>query len=252
MFLWFGTVALAALLRFELHLVWVAVGWAALALAAYVVAWWIERSGAETDAELNAAAASDYAQALRGQAVLLTLLVGLRCAIDNFYHTYELWFSNARTVTVILASLPLYVGLGLAISEKHAKEAAAAVAESEPASKMARGWQWLKRNQQQLFFFVPTVLLTILMGLEARKGYLTAVWGLEAFFIFIVALKLGERAFRWFSLGLFLFCVGRFATVDLWTFDKLGRIISGMGLGGALILVSFLYAKYKERLRQYL
>jgi uncharacterized membrane protein len=244
MFLWFGTVALASLLRFELHLVWVAVGWAVLTLAAFVAAAWLERR------QVNEA--SDYANALRAQACLLTLFVGLRCAFDNFYQTFDLWFSNARTVTVVLASLPLYAGLALAILEKRRRTATPHSEEAARPAVVVRAWRWLKRNQQHLFFFVPTLLLTILIGLEVRKGYLTAVWGLEAFFIFIVALRLGERAFRWFSLGLFLFCVGRFAAVDLWTFDKLGRIISGMGLGGALILVSFLYAKYKERIRQYL
>jgi uncharacterized membrane protein len=252
MFLWFGTVALASLLRFELHLVWVAVGWAVLALAAYVVAVWLERRQRENEAGLLGAAGSDYSNALRAQACLLTLFVGLRCAFDNFYQTFDLWFSNARTVTVVLASLPLYAGLALAILEKRRRAAEAPLEDAQGVAIVVRAWRWLIRNPQHLFFFVPTLLLTVLIGLEVRKGYLTAVWGLEAFFIFIVALKLGERAFRWFSLGLFLFCVGRFAAVDLWTFDKLGRIISGMGLGGALILVSFLYAKYKERLRQYL
>ena len=118
-----------------------------------------------------------------------------------------------------------------------------------PISRAAR---LLDENPWQLFFFVPTLLLTVLIGLEARRGYLTAAWALEALLLFTITLPLGERTFRWFSLALLLLCVVRVVVVDVWALDPLGRIAAFLGLGLALLLVSFLYARYHEVLRRYL
>lgn len=112
--------------------------------------------------------------------------------------------------------------------------------------------RWLDANPWQPFFFVPTLLLTVLVSLEARRTYLTAAWALEALLMFAVTFPLGERTFRWFSLGLLLLCVLRVVGVDVWALDPLGRIAAFLGLGLALLLVSYLYSRYREVLRRYL
>ena len=66
------------------------------------------------------------------------------------------------------------------------------------------------------------------------------------------ALAMNERLYRWFSLALLMLCVGRIVTVDVWTFDQLGRIVSFLGLGATLLLISFLYARHREVLRKVL
>lgn len=115
------------------------------------------------------------------------------------------------------------------------------------------GWfRWLDENPQYLYFFAPTILLTVLISLEAPRSYLTPAWGLEGVVVFLVALKLGERAYRWFSLALLVLCIGRLVLVDVWALNPLGRIVSFMGLGAALLVVSFLYARNRERWRKYL
>ncbi len=244
--MWFGMTALAAMLRFELMTEWVTVGWAALAVALYLV-------GRKLELRM-----------LNHQAYTVTLLVGARCAFDNFYQTGPLWFSNARTVTVTLAAAMMYALLMVALIEKHeaVKDGKASSAPALAESKwrvirwVQKGFRWMDANPHQLYFFVPTVLLTVLLSLEMSRNYrsyLTASWGLEAFLIFVVALKLGERTFRWFSLGLLLLCVGRVVAVDIPGIENpLGRIVSLMGLGAALLLVSFLYARNKELFRKYL
>ena len=103
-----------------------------------------------------------------------------------------------------------------------------------------------------LFFFIPVLLLTVLVSLEVPRGYLTAAWGLEGLLLFVIVLKMGERIFRWFSLGLLLLCVLRILTVDVWILDPLGRIISFIALGVALLLVSWFYVRYSEVWRRYL
>jgi hypothetical protein len=241
--MWFGTTALAAMLRFELVAEWVAVGWAVLILALYF-------AGRATELRI-----------LIRQAYVVTLLVGLRCAFDNFYQTGPLRFSNARTVTVTLAAMMMYALLAMTLIEKRRAAGGAtqeAVAQPEDSKWRVIRWvqktfRWLDANPQQVYFFVPTLLLTVLLSLEVNRSYLTASWGLEAFLIFVIALKLGERTFRWFSLGLLLLCVVRVVAVDIPGIENpLGRIVSLMGLGAALLLVSFLYARNKELFRKYL
>jgi len=236
---WFGAGALAALMRFELATAWVAVGWAGLTVVVYLAG---RRFGVP---------------AMRHQAYVLTLLVGVRCAFDNFYQVGRVAsrFTNTRTLTVAAAAALLYALLAMSLLEKRRVSPPPVferMAHLAPSNVPSRAVRWFEKNAHQLFFFVPTVLLTVLVSLEVRRSYLTAAWGLEGLLVFALTLRLGERTFRWFSLGLLLLCVGRIVAVDVWALDPLGRIISFMGLGAALLLVSYLYARYRELLRRYL
>lgn len=74
--LWFGTISLAALLRFQLPLEWVAVGWAALTVALYALG---------RGLTLTTFSKQSYAMAL---------FVGIRCAFDNFYQVGAWHFTN--------------------------------------------------------------------------------------------------------------------------------------------------------------
>jgi hypothetical protein len=184
----------------------------------------------------------------------MTLLAGVRCAFDNFYQL-SLWhFTNVRTATVVACALLFY--LLFAASKLRRKSAGPGGAE-RPERHGAWGlvrvaWFWIETHEQHLFFFVPTILLTVLLSLEVRRGFLTAAWGVEGLVVFLAVLKMDERAYRWFSLLLFLLCVGRVVTVDVWNLDALGRIVSFLGLGAALLVVSFLYARHRELLRRVL
>jgi len=239
-YLWSGMTALLALARFELPTIWVAVGWSALALAVYGIAARLAPRNRPADV---------LARTLRVQSYVITLLVGIRCAFDNFYQTGDYWFRNARTVTVLAACTLLYVLLAIARRNKDAEAGSQA---ATPASLFRRVGNRLDANAHQLFYFVPTILLTVLLSLEVKRSYMTAAWGLEAFLAFGVALWLRERAYRWFSLALFLLALIRVAAVDWWTFDQLGRIVSFVGLGAALLTVSFLYARFRDMWRKYM
>ena len=227
--LWCGTISIAALLRFELPVEWVAVAWAAATVVLYALG------------------ARFSVPTLTRQSYAMALFVGIRCAFDNFYQATGWHFTNVRTATVVTSSLFLYVLFAATLLAKR-KSAVERVPEGGPR----RIWALLESHPHHLFFFVPTILLTVLLSLEVRRGFLTAAWGLEALVVFLVVLKMKERAYRWFSLLLLLLCVGRIATVDIWTLDAFGRIVSFMGLGAALLTVSFLYARHRELLRRVL
>jgi hypothetical protein len=223
--LWFGTISLAALIRFEVDGPWVAVWWAAFAVVLYALGRFVS-------------------DGFRFQAYAMTILVALRCLVSNFELTRP-WngTTDLRVATVVAASILLY---SLFVWSKLLGGSASAT------SKLSGAWESIVEREFHLFFFVPTLLITGLIGLEVRSAYLTAAWGVEAVIIFLAVLKLDERAYRWFSLGLLSICVIRIVLVDVWTLDALGRIISFIGLGAALLVISFLYARHRELLRRVL
>ena len=235
--LWVGTISIAALLRFEMAPEWVAVGWAATAVVLYFA------SGVLRE------------ETLRVQCYAMTLLTGIRCGFDNFYQTSPWRFTNVRTVTVTACALLLYVlfaAVKLGKRQPEPKDEIEAEKRQVGQKKLRYAWRAIEAYPQHLFFFVPTILLTVLLSLEVRRGFLTAAWGVEGLIVFLAVLKMDERAYRWFSLVLFMLCVVRIVAVDVWNFDALGRIVSFLGLGVALLGVSFLYARHRELLRRVL
>jgi hypothetical protein len=224
--LWFGTSALVALMSVDPPEHWVSMAWAATTAALFFLGRWLRRN------------------AFVYQAYLLTLLVAMRCAFEDLHQ------DDTRTKTVVAVSVLFYLLLGTSLFEK--KRRLAAGTAGVTAGERPRWLEAVDTNPQHLFFFVPTILLTVLLILEVPRSYLTAAWGAEGVVVFLIALRLGERAFRLFSLGLILLCVGCLVLIDVWEFDPIGRIISFMGLGVASLLVGFLYTKNREKWRKFL
>ena len=226
----FGTVATMALLRFEIAADWVAAAWAAGALLLVAIAWKSRR------------------RLFLDQAFLVTAAVCLRTIAHNFYErsyfpapvSLSPWLCVGATIALLLAALPM------AFSLKHPQAAGAG------ASALRRAHRALHRLPEQFFFFSPFLLLTLLLAVEMRKGMVTVAWGAEAVGVFLFALWIGQRSFRLAGLGLLLLCVAKIVTIDVWRMQPRDRYVTFIVLGCALLLVSFLYTRYREALRHYL
>jgi uncharacterized membrane protein len=96
------------------------------------------------------------------------------------------------------------------------------------------------------------ILATLLILNEVSQGRVTIAWGIEAVVAFLFALLVGERSFRLAGLGLLLVCVGKIVVLDVWRQERSDRYVTLIILGLALLLVSFLYTRYSEAIRQYL
>ena len=119
-------------------------------------------------------------------------------------------------------------------------------------SKLRRMASAAVRHPEQFMFFVPVVLLTVLLALKMNHGMVTVSWGIEGLAIFVGALLVKERSFRLAGLAILLLCVGKIAIIDAWQLAPRDRYITFIILGASLLLVSFLYSKYRETMRQYL
>ena len=78
---------------------------------------------------------------------------------------------------------------------------------------------------------------------------LTIAWSLLAFAVLGGGFFLRERLYRQLALALFGLAIGRIFVIDVWKFETIYRIASFIVLGVMLIVVSFVYNRYGDRLR---
>ena len=226
---WLGMVSVVALMRFELPADWVATAWAGLVFVLLAQAW---RSGGKV---------------FLYQGMLLAAGVAFRTILHNFYERSYFpaplwdsrWITAGTSVAVLLAALPL----AFRLREKGGEI---------PGVGVSEVWRIFLRRPEQLLFFIPILLLTWLLGIEMRHGMVTLAWGVEGVAVFMLALWLGERSFRLTGLGILLLCVGKILVIDVWRLDPRDRYLTFIVLGAALLLVSFLYTRNREKLRQFL
>ncbi len=110
----------------------------------------------------------------------------------------------------------------------------------------------LLQRPEQIYFFLPMIIVTWLILNEVTQGRVTIGWGIESVAAFLFALIVGERSFRLAGLGLLLVCVAKIVVLDVWRQERSDRFITFIILGVALLLVSYLYTRYSEAIRRYL
>ena len=224
-----GVAAIAFLIRFEVAPPYVVVFWAALALILLATAVWTMQS------------------VFLYQAIVLAVSTTVRAMMYNL--ATPSYFSvndiRARTIGAVIGLF--FISLFFAFRLRA----------TPPPDFLLGGWRvsrlllGLSARSEQLFFFAAVALLTPLIAVEMAHGQITIGWGVEAVLVFMLALAVGERSFRLCGLGLLLLCLGKLG-FDVWNMNTGDRTISMTVLGAVLLLVSFLYNRYREAIRKYL
>ncbi len=227
---WLGTLTVAALLRFEIQLDWIAAAWATLGLGLAAVAWKTRR------------------RVFLHQGIFLGMAVFFRASLHGLYERSYFhppwWYSPLLTVGTCVALLLLTLFFAFRL-----RNLTPDPSEAPLAMRMVRA---LGRRPEQAFFFLALALLTALLGVEFEGGWTTVAWGLEAVAVFLLAIRVGERSFRLSGLGLLLLCVGKILTVDFWLLALREKAITFIALGVALVTVSVFYTRHRELIRRYL
>jgi hypothetical protein len=230
MLAYFGSITLAIILCLWPDAGWVAAGWAGLALTLIAVAW-----AARRDVFLH-------------QSYLLSGAVLFRAVFFNLLEENpwgQIWL-DSRWFPVGMAAALLFMSLVFAfpLRERYA--------EDSRRHPNARSMPPALQRPEQVFFFVPLILVTILVAKEVSQGRVTMAWGIEAVLVFLFALRVGERSFRLTGLSLLLLCVGKILVLDVWRQNRSDRYVTFIILGVASLLVSFLYTRYSEAIKRYL
>ncbi len=227
---WCGALALAALLRFELDLDWVAAAWALSALVGLAIAWRSKR------------------ELFLQQALFFAFIATFRAALHNLYErSYlpgPLWHGRAMCTGATVALL--FSGLFFAFKLRKRQSS------DDSGARLTKLLRSVVRRPEQAFFFLPLGLLVALLAVELRRGLITVSWSVLGVIVFLFALWVGERSFRLAGLCLLLLGVAKIVVVDVWNLSSGYKSLTFVCMGVALLLVSFLSAHYRDAIRRYL
>jgi len=218
-----GTATVAAVVRFEAAPEIVATGYAAIVIALLIAAWRLRL------------------QIFMYQALVMLGVTAFRISMHNFYSLKSLlpgslWYAVAAIV-ILAAGIPI----------------AFAWRNSNPKIAGDGRLTFLVRRPEQPMFFVPVVLMAVLLAIKMPGGMITLAWGAEGVFVFLLALIAKERSFRLAGLGLLMVCVVKILCWDAWQLhDTTARYLTLIGVGAILLVVSFLYGKNRKALQDYL
>jgi hypothetical protein len=221
-----GTGTVVALLYFQFANEWLVTAWGIVVFALFGLSLFLDRP------------------IFLHQGLLLTLCTCTRSVIHNLfgasYFTGRDWtgryFVLGSAIAALLACLPF----AFRWRDRYRARPAGGRIES------------LARHPEQFMFFAPVLVLTLMLAVKMRSGMVTVSWGIEGLSILVIAFLINERSYRLTGLLLLLVCFAKILLVDMWGLEARDRYITLIIVGGAILLASFLYTKYREAIRQYL
>ena len=226
---WLGTIAISALIYFEVRPDWVGIAGALFGLVLLAVGWWLQRTVfvAQSLVLLLAAAVREGMFHLFSPAPLATAFTSSRV------------FCVGGTCVLMLLALPL----AFRVRGQLAEQAAAAKPD----------WRrYTLFHPEQLFFFIPFLLLAVLLFIQLHAGMITTGWVVLGLLTFLFALWVRERSYRLAGLSLLMIGVCKVVGYDIWHLSLTYRYFTLVVMGVALLLVSFLYSRYKETILKFL
>jgi hypothetical protein len=219
-----ATASVVSILRFTIEPDWVIFGWAAMFIFLMLLS-------SLTDQLV-----------FRDQALLLTIPIAFRGLMHNVYQVHVGSAAREPRNALLLSCITMIAALPFAFKLRD-REAAA----------QEEKWKYLLLRPEQLSFFVPIALLLVLFTQLFPGVLMTLSWGVLAVAIFSGALAVGERSFRLAGLGLLLVCVAKIIVFDAWNFnDTNARYLTLIIMGAILLTVSFLYGRFRDKVRELL
>lgn len=224
-FSWAGTIVLVVLLRFELGRSFTVAGWAILAVVLMVLG---RRRG-------------DYQ--LRWQSHAISLLTFARGWGTHFYvpegpdGLMRPWILGGFVVATLFASEFL----------------------CPPDATGPRSWKgfgrlpgWLDDRRRSYYSVLGTVLLGVLLVQEMPVSLLTAALGIEGAILLALGFIRPDRSLRLCGLAVMGICLPKLFLYDLRHLETPYRILSFVLLGLLLIAASWIYTRFKSRLRVFI
>lgn len=106
------------------------------------------------------------------------------------------------------------------------------------------------RSPRLIFGLAATILLTTLLAVKLKDVSLTIGLGLEGLLLFLAGFGLKDKNWRIYGLIVLLLTLLKAFLIDLRQLSTLYYILSLIALGLALLFVSFIYTKYKDKLKK--
>jgi uncharacterized membrane protein len=159
-------------------------------------------------------------------------------------------FGRAEVPWLGLAMIVVAVGRAAILNSDKDVLTTAIVVASAYAGQLS--WRLESRWTRAVLCSLGTVLLTMMLR-ELYQGRLLTVWfGVEGASLLAAGFAFSERPFRLAGLAVFLLCIGKLFVHDLRELDTLSRILSFLILGVVMMAASWVYTRYREKLRRLL
>jgi len=113
-------------------------------------------------------------------------------------------------------------------------------------------WYLALRERKMYLTYPASVLAFFLVGSQLRDIWVSVGWCLLALALTVVGFVWKERHLRLQGMVILALTITKVFLYDTRSLDTLYRTISYMVLGLILLLVSFIYTKYKEKLKEIL
>lgn len=115
-----------------------------------------------------------------------------------------------------------------------------------------RGEPSRERYARPGYSLIATLLSAVVLYHNVSGSLLTVAWGALGVVLLGAGFPLRERVLRLSGLAVLLVCILKLFFHDLKSFDTLPRILSFLALGFILMAVSWIYTRYRERIRRLL
>jgi hypothetical protein len=222
-----GTACVGALLYFQVPAEWIVFAWAVMVVVLMVSCLLLEK------------------EIFLHQAEFLVVGILVRGLVHNIFGgSYFIpagWRGDFAVLSLTSALLLIALPIAFRLRKRYA---------ALPSSALVRNLAL--RHPEQILFFAPVLLSSVMILIKMNPGMVTLAWGVEGVIVILLGLLASERSYRLTGLALLLLCVGKIVVRDAWTLQERDRYITFIVLGGALTLVSTLYGRFREQLRRLL
>lgn len=226
-YVWAGTLVAVLLVAFEFGRTEATAGWALLALGLVTLGLrWKNRD-------------------LWWQSYLIAILTFVRSWVTDFYIPASLAGPMGRVTTAATVIASFYVAQLLSPDRYVDRVLLSGTGFGELLKR-------LERHARTTFSVMATVLLAKLLFHELSSGFLTIGWSVQGAVLLGSGFVFGDRILRRSGLLLLAICTTKAFAYDFRVLDTFSRILSFIMLGIVLLVTSWVYARYGERLRRYL
>lgn len=106
--------------------------------------------------------------------------------------------------------------------------------------------------RREIFSLAGSISLAFLLYIEVSGGYLTLAWAAMGICLLVAGFFVRDRVLRLTGLSAAMICILKVFLYDARVLDAPLRILAFICLGGALILISWVYARFRERFQELL
>ena len=107
---------------------------------------------------------------------------------------------------------------------------------------------WKEQSAAKFLSFYALVLFILFIGFQWKGITVTLLWLLTAVVLFVAGVRFKSIPARMAAIALIGFTLLKLVALDSLTFSTLQKVIAYLVLGVLLLVVSFFYQKFKERL----